>query len=77
MSRATEARTATLQRAVLRRIGRQGDMPIRVRSATLYALIRAAGLDWSQHDGDETTHRDVCPVSLEAICVLGGGRFHA
>ena len=66
---------ATIQRAVLRRIGRQGDMGIRIRTETLMRLIRAAGLNW-ECLGDEA-YREVDAVALEAICVIGGGRVHA
>ena len=70
-------KTATIQRAVLRRISRQGDMEIRIRTETLFRLIRACGLDWSSSDGDETTHREIDAVALEALCRLGGGKCFA
>jgi hypothetical protein len=69
-------RIATLQRAVLRRISRAGDMPIRIRTRSLVQIVRASGFPhWGIPNDDG--YREVDAFALEALCRLGGGMAFA
>jgi hypothetical protein len=57
-------------RGVLRRIARQGDMPIRISRQTWTIILRANGSRWEVQDN----HREIDAMALEALVRLAGGR---
>lgn len=61
-------RSARLRKAVRRRISDCGDMPIRIRTSTLLALLRECGLRWEVFN--EQQYREVDAIALEAIVMM-------
>lgn len=59
------SRKAKLFRAVLNRIERMGDMPIRVRGRTFATILAATGFDTDTFDAEP--YREVEAAALEAL----------
>lgn len=55
--------------AVLKRIGRQGDMHIRIRSETFRRILLSNGYSWNF---DTQPYREIDAVALEALVMRAG-----
>lgn len=64
----SEERRDTLFAAVLNRIGRQGDMHIRIRGSTFRYIITATGLQFNF--SDDESYREIDAAALEALLLL-------
>lgn len=65
-------RATRLLRLVLKRISRQGDMAIRLRTSTFETILRANGLAWEIRSDEG--YREIDAIALEALVVLAQGK---